>query len=64
MPFAVVWDGDPGAAVIVGWQAFVDVKQLWLSVDAKGVVDNVVPVRARVQLNPRLVSVGVRLRLN
>jgi len=46
------------------WQAFVDVKQLWLSVDAKGALDNVVPVRARVQLNPTLVSVGVKLRLN
>lgn len=46
------------------WQLFADVKQLWLSVDANGSLDDAVPVAARVQLNPTLISVGIKLRLD
>jgi outer membrane protein len=44
-------------------QIFADVKQLWLSVNANGSLDAVLPVAARVQLNPTLISVGVKVRV-
>jgi outer membrane protein len=46
------------------WQLFADVKQLWLSVDANGSLEGAVPVAARVQLNPTLISVGAKLSIN
>jgi outer membrane protein len=51
-------------AVSRRWQLFADVKQLWLSVDANGSLDGAVPVAARVQLNPSLISVGIKLRID
>ena len=43
------------------WGVFVDVKQVWLSVDADGSIGPD-PLAARVRLNPTLVSVGVTYR--
>ncbi|MFK2874681.1 OmpW/AlkL family protein [Dyella lipolytica] len=45
------------------WEMYADVKQLWLSVNARGMLDGVVPVNARIQLNPTLVSVGIKFKL-
>lgn len=42
------------------WAIFADVKKLWLSVDADGRLENGAPVKARVQLNPLLLSVGAK----
>jgi outer membrane protein len=44
------------------WGAFVDVKRMWLSVDADGFVAGNVPVAARVRLDPTLVSAGLKFR--
>jgi outer membrane protein len=54
-----------GAEVSVGrnWEIFADLKQLWLVVNAKGLLDGGVPVKAHVTLNPSLVSLGVKVRL-
>jgi outer membrane protein len=41
---------------------FLDARQLWLSVNADGMLSGAVPVHARVTLNPTLVSVGVKFR--
>ena len=43
---------------------FVDVKEVWLSVDAHGSLAGVVPVAAHVKLNPTIVSVGMRFHLH
>jgi len=45
------------------WAMYADVKQLWLAVNARGMLDGVVPINARIQLNPTLVSVGVKFKL-
>jgi outer membrane protein len=42
---------------------FVDFKEAWLAVDATGQLSGNVPVKARVKLNPSLVSVGIRFNL-
>jgi outer membrane protein W len=42
---------------------FVDFKEAWLAVDATGQLSGKVPVKARVKLNPSLVSVGIRFNL-
>lgn len=39
---------------------FVDFKEVWLSVNARGQLNGNVPVRARVKLDPSLVSVGIK----
>jgi len=44
------------------WGAFVDCKQIWLSVDAHGKIAGVVPARARVKLYPTVVSAGLKYR--
>jgi NADH:ubiquinone reductase (H+-translocating) len=41
---------------------FVDVKEVWLAVNAHGLLDGVAPVTAHVNLNPTIVSVGIRFR--
>ena len=46
------------------WGLFVDLKQLWLAVNAEGLLSGGVPVRAHVKLNPSLVSVGVKFQLH
>ena len=43
---------------------FADFKQLWLAVDANGLLSGGVPVKARVTLNPSLVSAGVKFRFH
>jgi outer membrane protein len=45
------------------YSLFVDFKEVWLSVNARGVLSDGSDVRARVKLNPSLVSVGIRFRL-
>jgi outer membrane protein len=39
---------------------FIDFKQVWLAVNARGVLDDGTPVKARITLNPSLLSVGVK----
>ncbi len=54
-----------GAEWSVGgnWEIFADFKQLWLGVNAKGLLAEGVPVKAHVTLNPSLVSLGMKVRL-
>jgi len=54
-----------GAEYDVGrsWEIFADFKQLWLAVNAKGLLAGGVPVKAHVTLNPSLVSLGMKVRL-
>jgi outer membrane protein len=51
-----------GAEMDLGkrWGVFVDVKRIWISVDADGFVGSNVPVAARVRLDPTLLSAGIR----
>lgn len=42
---------------------FVDFKEVWLAVNAHGVLDDGTNVKARVKLNPSLVTVGIKFRL-
>jgi outer membrane protein len=46
------------------WDVFADFKQLWLAVDADGLLAGGVPVKARVTLNPFLVSAGIKFRFH
>jgi outer membrane protein len=46
------------------WQAFADLKQLWLSVNADGLLGGVIPVSAKVKLDPTIVSAGIKFRFN
>lgn len=46
------------------WQAFVDLKQLWLSVNADGSLGGTIPVTARIKLDPTIVSAGIKFRFN
>lgn len=39
---------------------FVDFKELWVAVNAQGLLAGGVPVKARVRLNPTLVSAGIK----
>jgi outer membrane protein len=45
------------------WSVFGDFKEIWLGVNAHGLIDSAVPVTAHVPLNPSLISAGVRFRL-
>jgi len=45
------------------WEVFADFKQLWLAVNAKGLLAGDVPVKAHVTLNPSLVSLGMKFRM-
>jgi outer membrane protein len=51
-------------AVTQKWQTFVDVKQLWLSVNADGLIGGLIPVSAKVKLDPTIVSAGIKFRFN
>src|SRR5262249_19574200 len=42
---------------------FVDVKELWLSVNAHGTLSGGAPVTARVKLDPTVISAGIRFHL-
>ena len=44
------------------WSLFVDYKQVWLALDAHGLIADVAPVRAHVKLNPSLPSAGIKYR--
>ncbi len=43
---------------------FVDFKQVWLSVNAQGFLSGGAPVRARVKLDPSLISVGLKFHFH
>jgi outer membrane protein len=45
-------------------ELFVDFKQLWLAVDAHGLLAGGVPVTANVRLDPTLISAGIRFHFN
>ena len=42
------------------WGLFVDLKEIWLAVNADGLLGCGVPFTARVKLNPSLVSLGIK----
>ena len=42
---------------------FVDFKEVWLAVNADGVLSDGTNVKARVKLNPSLITVGIKFRL-
>jgi hypothetical protein len=42
---------------------FMDLKQVWLLVNADGVLSDGTQVQARVKLNPSLVTVGIKFYL-
>ena len=42
---------------------FVDFKEVWLAVNADGVLSDGTGVKARVKLNPSLITVGIKFRL-
>lgn len=44
------------------WSLFADYKEIWLAVNAHGLIDGVAPVTAHVKLNPSLVSAGIKYR--
>jgi len=44
------------------WSVFGDFKEVWLGVNAHGLIDGAIPVTAHVRLNPSLVSAGVKFR--
>ncbi len=46
------------------WSAFGDFKEIWLGVNAHGLIGGVAPVTAHVTLNPSLVSAGVKYRFD
>jgi outer membrane protein W len=39
-------------------------KQLWLSVNADGLLGGVIPISAKVKLDPTIVSAGIKFRFN
>jgi outer membrane protein len=47
-------------AITQRWQAFVDLKQLWLSVNADGLLGGVIPISAKVKLDPTIISAGIK----
>lgn len=44
------------------WSVFGDFKEVWLGVNAHGLIGGAIPVTAHVPLNPSLVSAGVKFR--
>ena len=46
------------------YDLFFDFKEVWLAVDAHGQLGGNVPVKARVKLNPSLVSVGIKFHFH
>jgi outer membrane protein len=45
------------------YTVFVDFKEVWLAVNAHGVLSDGSPVKARVKLNPSLITVGIKFHL-
>jgi len=60
--FGFVIQGGAEYTVARKWNVFVDFKQVWLAVDANGVITGLAPVTAHVKLNPSLVSTGLKYR--
>jgi NADH:ubiquinone reductase (H+-translocating) len=58
--FGFVVDGGVEHQVSRNLALFADVKEVWLGVNAHGSLGGVVPVTAHVNLNPTIVSVGIR----
>lgn len=57
--FAPVVQGGTDYMFNKKWGAFIDCKQIWLSVDAHGNIAGVVPAKARVKIYPTTVWAGV-----
>jgi outer membrane protein W len=51
-------------AITQKWQAFVDLKQLWLSVNADGLLGGFTAVSAKVKLDPTIISAGIKFRFD
>lgn len=60
--FGFVLQGGTEYELARKWTLFADFKEVWLAVDAHGLITGVVPVTAHVKLNPSLVSVGLKYR--
>ena len=59
--FGFVLQGGAEYKVARKWSLFADFKEVWLAVDAHGVIASVAPVTAHLKLNPSLVSVGLQV---
>ena len=46
------------------YDLFFDFKEVWLAVDAHGQLSGNVPMKARVKLNPSLVSMGIKFHFH
>jgi outer membrane protein len=60
--FGFVLQGGAEYELARKWSLFADYKEIWLAVNAHGLIDNIAPVTAHVKLNPSLVSAGVKYR--
>jgi outer membrane protein len=60
--FGFVLQGGAEYKIARKWSVFADYKEVWLAVNAHGLIDHVAPVTAHVKLNPSLVSAGVKFR--
>jgi outer membrane protein len=60
--FGFVIQGGAEYKIARKWSVFADYKEIWLAVNAHGLIDNAAPVTAHVKLNPSLVSAGVKYR--
>ena len=58
--WGIVLEGGAEHQLTRNLALFADVKEVWLAVNAHGSLDGVVPVTAHVNLNPTIVSVGIR----
>jgi outer membrane protein len=60
--FGFVIQGGAEYKLSQRWSLFGDFKEIWLAVNAHGLIEDVAPVTARVRLNPSLVSAGIKYR--
>jgi outer membrane protein len=60
--FGFVVQGGAEYKLARKWSLFADYKEIWLAVNAHGLIDGGAPVKAHVRLNPGLVSAGIKFR--
>jgi outer membrane protein len=60
--FGVVLQAGAEYKLAGRWSVFGDFKEVWLGVNAHGLIGGAIPVTAHVPLNPSLVSAGVKFR--
>lgn len=60
--FGVAVQGGVERSLTQSLELFVDFKEVWLAVDAHGQLAGGIPVTARIQLDPSIVAVGVKVR--